>query len=178
MSSAALLQRPAPTEAATYYFTYIDQVPDGDLLSILRNQLPQLEQVAAHFTEETSQRHPAPNKWSPREILNHISDAERLFAFRAFWFARGLKEPLPSFDQQIAAAHTPANELPWTTLIEEFRAVRQATLSLLENLPTAAWTRTGTASDLPFSVRALAFIIAGHFAHHINALAKLRADAA
>ena len=122
------------------------------------------------ISDERSRHRYAPDKWSIREVLGHINDTERLFAFRAFWFARGLPEPLPSFDQDIAAAHAGADDRSWSAHIDEFRSVRAATLALFQHLPPDAWTRRGVASDMPFTVRALAFIAAGHVAHHARLL--------
>jgi hypothetical protein len=89
-----------------------------------------------------------------------------VFLYRALWFARGFDSPLPSFEQEIAVRHAHADEFPWAAHVEEFRATRQATLAFFRNLPADAWMRAGTASGNSFTVRALAFIIAGHLAHH------------
>jgi hypothetical protein len=99
-------------------------------------------------------------------LLNHLTDTERAFAFRALWFARGFDSPLPGFDQDIAASGARADAIAWAAHVEEFRRVRLSTVSLFRNMPPDAWMKTGIASDNPFTVRALAFIIAGHVAHH------------
>ena len=103
-------------------------------------------------------------------MLNHISDTERAFAFRALWFAQGFNELLPSYDQEIAAAGAKADEVAWSAQVEEFTRVRVATISLYRNLPKDAWMRRGMASGFPFTVRALAFIIPGHMEHHCRIL--------
>ena len=162
--------RPDRNEAADYYFTYIDQVPDGDICEILRAQSAGVLNLLERISEEQSLQRYAPDKWSIRQVLNHLNDGERLFVFRAFWFARGLDTPLPSFDQNIAVAAAGADERPWRSLVEEFRAVREATMTFFQTLPEDAWMRRGIASDNPFSVRALAFIAAGHVAHHVRIL--------
>jgi hypothetical protein len=95
-----------------------------------------------------------------------VNDCERLFLGRAFWFARGFSSELPSFDQEVAVAASGANEQPWRSLIDEFASVRAATLSFFRGLPEDAWTKTGIASGNPFSVRALAYLIAGHADYH------------
>src|SRR5262249_22604937 len=105
-------------------------------------------------------------KWSIRQVQNHVNDCERVFLFRALWFARGFESPLPSYDQNIAALGAQADDFSWASQVEEFRQVRLATLSFFQNLPSQALMRTGVASDNPFTVRALAYIIAGHLAHH------------
>jgi hypothetical protein len=102
-----------------------------------------------------------------RQVVCHVNDSERVFAHRALWFARGLPSPLPSFDQDIAVASAGADEVPWASHLKEFRGIRQSSIQLLENLPAGAWMRRGIASDNPFTVRALAYIIAGHVAHHM-----------
>jgi hypothetical protein len=112
----------------------------------------------------------APDKWSLRELLGHLNDAERLFVFRALWFARGLDSPLPSFEEKEAVVAAAADQVPWARHLEEFRAVRLATLAFFRNLPAEAWTRRGIASGNPFTVRALAFIAAGHVVHHTTVI--------
>jgi len=99
-----------------------------------------------------------------------VNDGERVFAARAHWFARGFTDPLPSFEQDLAVQMAHANNTSWADLVEEFKIVRLGTLALLKSLPEEAWERTGVASDNPVSVRALAYIIAGHVTHHQNVL--------
>ena len=164
------MERPDRTEAADYYFTYIDQVPDGDICEILRAQSAGVLNLFELISEDQSLHRYAPDKWSIREVLSHLNDGERLFVFRAFWFARGFDTPLPSFDQNVAVATAGANERSWRSHVEEFRAVREATMTFFQTLPDDAWGRRGIASDNPFSVRALAYITAGHVAHHIRIL--------
>ena len=103
-------------------------------------------------------------------MLNHLSDTERSFAFRALWFARGFDTPLPSYDQTVSAAGAQADAIPWSSHVGEFERTRLATISLFRNLPPEAWMRTGIASDNMFTVRALAFIIPGHVTHHFKIL--------
>jgi hypothetical protein len=162
--------RPESSEAVPYYFTYIDQVPGDDVVRILASQLDKALALFRSISKEKSLYRYAPDKWSVRQVLNHISDTERVFVFRAFWFARGLDSPLPDFDQAIAATGGRADGVSWARHVEEFRRVRLATLVLFENLPEDAWMRTGIASGNHFTVRALAWIAAGHFAHHFAIL--------
>jgi DinB family protein len=159
--------RPEPAEAAPYYFRYINQVRDDDVVATLRKQLRECPEVFSKVAEERSLYRPAPGKWNIREILNHVSDAERVFAFRALWFARGLDASLPSFEQTVAAASAGADGIPLAKHLDEFKSVRASTLTLFESLSNEAWLRGGIASDSVFTVRAIAFIIAGHFAHHM-----------
>ena len=122
------------------------------------------------ISEEKSLSRYAPDKWSIRQVLNHVNDAERVFVFRALWFARKFDTSLPSFEQDISVAAAQPDEFSWSSHIDEFRAVRRATLGFFRNLPTDAWMRSGVASGKPFTVRALAYITAGHVAHHVAIL--------
>jgi len=168
--TAAMNDRPDPSEAAPYYFKYIDRVPDGDVVKTLERQEGDLLTLVSGVSEETSRRRYAEGKWSLREVLAHVNDTERVFVFRAFWFARGFDAPLPDFDQEVAARGARADEIAWGRRLEEFRHVRRATLSLFRNLPSEAWKRGGVASGNPVTVRALAFIAAGHVSHHMAIL--------
>src|SRR5215210_6704059 len=134
-----MISVPDRAEAAEYYFTYIDQVPAGDICDILRAQLPETIALLRRIQEEQSLYRYAPDKWSMRQLVGHVNDCERLFVSRAFWFARGFDTPLPSFDQNVAVAAGEADEQQWRSHIEEFRAVREATLTFFDNLPAEAW---------------------------------------
>lgn len=158
--------RPGPEEAAPYYFRYIDRVPGDDVLRVLESQLEETLPFLEGVSEERSLLRYAPEKWTIRQVLNHVNDCERVFLFRAFWFARGFESPLPSFDQEVSAEAAAASEHSWAAHVEDFRAVRSSTLSFFRDLPPDAWARSGIASENPFSVRALAYIIGGHVAHH------------
>ncbi len=164
------MTRPQPTEAASYYFTYINQVTSDDPVSAIEHQLEESQALFAKISEEKSLHRYAPDKWSIRQVLNHVTDTERVFAFRALWFARGFDTPLPSYDQNIAATGAEADRTSWAAHVDEFRSVRLSTISLFKNMPSQAWTRSGIASGNPFTVRALAYIIPGHFAHHVALL--------
>ncbi len=135
-------QRPDRTEAAPYYFTYIDQVPDGDICAQLVVQLPEVLQLARGITETQSLHRYAPGKWSIRDVMNHLADCERLFVARAFWFARGFESPLPSFDQEVAVSAAHADNRPWADIVVEFEAVRGATIAFF---PIAAGGWVGAA---------------------------------
>jgi len=161
---------PDRTEAAEYYFTYIDQVPAGDIREVLEAQLAETLALLQGISDDRSLHRYAPEKWSIRQVVSHLSDTERVFAFRALWFARGFDSPLPSFDQEVAVATAGADERAWSSLVDELRAVRAATVAFFRDLPDEAWSRSGIASGNPFTVRALAWIAAGHVAHHTNIL--------
>jgi hypothetical protein len=161
---------PGRDEAAPYYFTYIDRIASDDIVSVLTNQLQEVPAFLSRISEEKSLHRYAPEKWSIRQVLNHLNDTERTFAFRALWFGRGFSEPLASFDQNTAANGARADDYSWASHVTDFRDVRNATLSLLQNLPEEAWSRKGVASGNAVTVRALAYIIAGHLSHHIAIL--------
>jgi len=165
-----MIGRPREVEAAPYYFTYINQVTGDDAVSTMESQLEEPVAFFSGISEETSLHRYAPEKWSIRQVLNHVTDTERAFAFRALWFARGFDAALPSYDQNVAASGAEADKIAWAAHVKEFRRVRLSTISLFRNMPGEAWTRSGIASGNLFTVRALAFIIAGHLTHHVTVL--------
>lgn len=164
---------PDRTESAEYYFTYIDEVPPGDILEILRAQSEETRTLLRSISDDRSLHRYAPDKWSIREVVSHVNDTERVFVFRALWFARGFDTPLPSFDQDVAVAGADADERSWSSHVEEFSAIRAATSAFFESVPAQTWDRRGIASGNPFTVRALAYITAGHVAHHSRVLRTL-----
>ena len=161
---------PEPHEAAPYYFNYISKVKSDNVLAFLQSQLDETLSMLSGISEERSLYRYAPDKWSFREVIGHVNDTERLFLFRAFWFARGFDIPLPSFDEKVSAAAARSDELSWASHVVELRAVRLSTLAFFGNLPAEAWKRSGTASDMPFTVNALAYLAAGHLEHHLAIL--------
>jgi len=165
-----MVGRPQETEAAPHYFTYINQVSGDDPARILARQREESLALFRGITEEKSLYRYASEKWSIRQVLNHVSDTERAMAYRALWFARGFESALLSLDQNVAAAGAQADAVSWGAHVEEFDRVRLATLSLFRNMPPEGWPRCGTVSGNRFTVRALAFIIAGHLAHHLTGL--------
>ena len=168
----AHMTRPTSNEAAEYYWGYINLIQDDDIVSALRKQLEEMKLFLDGISEEKSLSRYAPDKWSIRELINHVNDGERVFLHRAFWFARGFTDALPSFDQDICVEAAAADDMSWDKLKVEFANVRLSTLSLVESLPAQAWTKVGTASGYPFTVNALVYIIAGHVAHHKNVLSE------
>jgi len=160
--------RPQEPEAASYFRKYIDKVEGDDPVAALERQLPETAALFAGISEEQSLFRYAPDKWSIRQSLSHVTDTERAFTFRALWFGRGFTGALDSYDQNIAVAGAEADRISWAAHVEEFRQVRLATVSLFRNMPDEAWLRTGIASGNLVSVRALAFICAGHTTHHLE----------
>jgi hypothetical protein len=157
---------PQRTEAAPHYFTYIDLISGDDILQTMNAQLDDTAALLGGVSEEKSLHRYAPDKWSIRQVISHVNDTERVFAFRAMWFARGFSDPLPSFDQNMASNAACADNHSLASHVQEFRKIREATLVLFRNLPPEAWVRSGVASGNSVTVNALAYIIAGHVAHH------------
>ena len=161
---------PKPDEAMPYFFKYIDLVQADDVVGVLERQLEETLSFLSGISEEGSLHRYAPDKWSFRQVLNHVTDTERVFLYRALWFGRGFDSPLPSFDEKISAEAARADEVSWAAHVEEFRASRLATLTFFRNLPAEAWARSGIASGNPITVNALAYLAAGHLAHHVAIL--------
>jgi uncharacterized damage-inducible protein DinB len=167
------LAPPGPDEYGAYYAGYVAHVPAGaDILDLLGRQRDSTLARFAAVPEARGAHRYAPGKWSVREILVHLSDVERIMAYRALRVARGDATPLPGFDENAYALLSNAEAHPLAALAEEWSDVRRATLSLFRHLPDEAWTRRGTASGAPVTVRALAWIIAGHERHHLAVLAE------
>ena len=167
------MQRPEPSEYAAPYGTYIRLVPEGAILDVLRTQIVDTLDVLKAVSEDTSLVHHAPYTWSFRDVAGHLADTERVFAYRALRFARGDAQSLPGFDENTYAQQAQADRRLLTDLASEFETVRRSTLFLFASLDEDAWSRSGTASDHPITVRALAYAIAGHARHH-TAILKQR----
>lgn len=158
--------RPGADEYAPYYQPYVALVPEGGIVGILARQIDETIALFSGLTEAQADHAYAEGKWTIKEVVGHLSDSERVFAYRALRFARGDTTELAGFDENV---YVPAGEFggrPFTELLEELMVVRRATVALLGGLPEAAWTRRGRASGTEVSVRALATIIAGHELHH------------
>ena len=158
-----LAQRPAPDETATFYHGYVGLVPDGDVLAVLDRQL---DETAALVSGADGQHRYAPGKWTVNEVLQHMADTERVFAYRALRFARGDETPLPGFDQDVFARAVDVSDRPVDELVHDFRAARAATLSLARGFDAAAWDRVGAASGHPMTTRGAVWTLAGHERHH------------
>jgi hypothetical protein len=161
---------PEKTEAPEYYFKYINRISNPDVVAELEGQLESAMSYLGTISEKASLSRYAPDKWSVREVLSHINDCERLFVARAFWFARAMEGAMPSFEQEPAVAAAKADQHPWESHVEEFTAIRLSSLAFFRHLPSEAWARTGIASGNTFTVRALAYIAAGHVSHHLAIL--------
>lgn len=158
--------RPGPGEYAPFYETYVSKVQGGDVIAQLESQRLQTAQFFAASTERDGNFRYAPGKWSIKEVVGHLSDSERVFGYRAMRIGRGDQTALPGFEQEDYVKNGNFGEQSLADLVAEFGLVRAATLALLRSFNAEAWGRRGIASDNPVTVRALAFIIAGHELHH------------
>ena len=162
--------KPAVDEFAEYYGKYIDLVPNGSIVDNLNKQMTQTRDLLASLTEEQGNHRYQDGKWSIKEVVGHIIDCERIFAYRALRFARNDQTPLPGFDQNGFVASAGFESRKLADIAAEYSHVRQASLDLLEHLDDAAWERRGQANESEISVRALAWIMSGHELHHIAAI--------
>jgi len=162
------IQRPAPSEYAPYYSTYIDRVGDGDILEILAAQNRDTRALLGKLPETRGDSRYAPGKWSLKQVVGHMADAERVFTYRALAFARADAAPLPSMEQEEWMAHSNFEKRSLASILSEFNAVRAATLALFESFDAAIGARRGTASGVAFTVRAMPYIVAGHELHHMG----------
>ena len=158
--------RPQPGENAPYYDRYISLVPGNDILAALDDQRGQMLLLLSGRTEADGDLRYAPEKWSLKEVLGHINDTERIMSYRALRIARGDQTPIEGYEQDDYVRHGPFGKCTLADLIEDYISVRRATVSLFRNLNEAAWARRGVANKNEVTVRALAYIIAGHELHH------------
>jgi hypothetical protein len=164
--STFTVSRPQAGEYEPYYDRYISLVADGDILPTLENQRRQTMLLLSGRDETDGDYRYAPDKWTAKEVLGHVCDTERIFAYRALRISRGDATPIEGFEQDDYVRNGPFAQRPLGELIEDYIGVRRATLTLLRNLDEAAWSRRGVANKNEITVRALAYIIAGHELHH------------
>jgi len=165
-----MIASPAAAEYAPYYGKYVSLVPPGDILVTLGQQLDDTRALLRSIPESQGNMRYAPEKWSIKELTGHIIDTERIFGYRALRFARNDQTPLPGFEQDDYISSAAFDECLLSDLAAEFEHVRQSNILLFRQLKKEAWERTGDASGSRVSVRALAYIIAGHELHHRNIL--------
>ena len=165
-----VMDRPSAAEFASFYAGYVSLVPEADIMRVLEGQADDVRLQTRAFIPKREEFRYAPGKWSVREVLGHVTDAERVFGFRAFCFSRGDENALPSFEQDDYVARAGFDRCSLADLVQEFGQLREANLTALRRLDDAAWRRMGTASGKPVSVRALAYIMAGHVRHHLHVL--------
>lgn len=165
-----VFQRPDETEYVSHFGRYVSLVPEGDILTILARQNEGTLTLLRGLSESQGGFRYAPGKWSIKELVAHLSDAERIFAERALRFARADQTPLPGFEENDYVRHGSFDSLPLTDIVTGFENVRRSTLSLFRLMSKEATTRRGKANNAEISVRALAYVIAGHELHHMHIL--------
>jgi len=165
---SAATARPDATEYAPYYETYVGVVPTGNIITQLEKQLEETLSLIRGLSEAQTAHRYAPDKWSIKEVIGHIIDSERIFAYRALRFARNDSQALPGFDQDDFMKYSDFDSRQMSDLAEELELLRRANILMFKSFDEEAWNRRGTASNAAVSVRALAYIIAGHELHHIN----------
>ena len=168
--STLAIPRAGSDESASFYHGYIAKVPGENIGELLVAQLSEVERLCAGLDDHSALARYAPQKWSIKEMLGHLNDAERIFSYRLLRISRGDATPLPGFEQNDYVAAGRFDARPITELMAEFRAVRLATAALASGIPAAAWSAQGVASDNRVSARALIYIIVGHVAHHLGVL--------
>jgi hypothetical protein len=166
LPAVLIISRPEPGEYAPYYDRYVSLVEASDILGTLDSQRRQMLLLLSGRDESEGDFRYAPDKWSAKELLGHVCDTERIMAYRALRMARGDRTPIEGFEQDDYVRNGPFGRVPLAEVIEDYIAVRRATLTLLRNLDEAAWTRRGIANQNEISVRALAYLMAGHELHH------------
>jgi uncharacterized damage-inducible protein DinB len=168
--TTTLRARPEPTEYAPFYHGYVTSVPEGDVVALLRSSGRELLDALGRIPETRGGHRYGPDKWTIREVVGHLIDAERIFTYRALRVARGDRTPLAAFDENDYVKTVGSDARTLASLTRELGAVREATVELFESLPDEAWSRSGVASGKDVSLRALAYIVTGHAMHHLRIL--------
>ena len=159
---------PEKSEYNEFYQGYISLIKDADIVNVLKNAGEEALEFYSNIPEDKWNAGYAPGKWTLKEALIHVIDTEQIFAYRALRIARGDQTPLAGFNQDDYVPNSGANDRSVSSVLEEYKAMRQSTYLMFKNFDEAMWDRLGTASNSPVSVRALAFMLAGHERHHIN----------
>jgi hypothetical protein len=160
------MSRPQPAEYDPYYQKYVGLVPEDEIVPALDGQTDELDKLFDRVPEEKGTFAYADGKWTLKEVLSHLIDGERMFAYRVFRIARGDKTPIEGFEQDGYIENSHANRRTFSELLNEFRLLREANVLFFKNLETGDWVRTGTANNVEVSVRSLAWIMVGHIRHH------------
>ncbi len=164
------MKRPDAKDYSEYYHNYVQHVPEGDILDILDKQADLLGRFFAGVNEEKSLYRYEEGKWSIREVVGHLLDVERIFSYRAFRFSRGDQTELPGFDENSYVPKGNYDQHDITELVEEFYLLRKATVSMFRGFDKKMWELSGKANGAAMSVRAVAWILAGHLIHHMKVI--------
>jgi DinB family protein len=170
MSESFRSIRPKPDEHIEYYSTYIDRVPDGDIVETLSRQTPETLAFLRAIPDSKADHRYAPGKWSIKEIIGHLADGERVFQYRAFRFSRADATAVPGFDENLYVENAPFSRLRMADLIDDLEHLRRSTIHMFGSMDEEAFARRGVANDHEISVRAIAFIMAGHETHHLQVM--------
>ena len=162
--------RPQPDEHAPYFSRYIELVPEEDIAGAMEAQGRETAALLANVSEEKAAFRYAPDKWSIKQLVGHVTDGERVFAYRLMCIARGESKSLPGFEENDYARSGGFDQRPFAELVDALAATRRATVALVRGVPAEAWTRVGTANDNKTSARAIAYMIVGHERHHLQVL--------
>jgi hypothetical protein len=162
------VERPAAGEYGDYYSRYLVLVPDGDIFELLTKQIDTIRDTLGNLPAEKADYRFGPNEWTVKEVMGHINDTERVFAYRALRISRNDATPLPGFDQDQFVKESNYSERELSDLIAEFEFIRRANVLVFKNLSAETYLRCGTASNNPFSVRALLYVMVGHVNHHLG----------
>jgi hypothetical protein len=165
-----IMERPGPAEYAQFFADYVSLVLENDIVKALEQQIDDVRRHAGAIPADLEQFRYAEGKWSIREVVGHVGDAERVFGYRAFCISRGDQTPLPGFDERHYIRQSDFHRCSLSDLVEEFICLRESNLIVLRRLDEDAWLKRGVANGSPVSVRALAFIMAGHVRHHLRVL--------
>jgi len=167
-----MLTRPERNEYSDFHADYVARVPEGNVIEILEKQMKELQGFLETLSEEQAAEPTAPGKWSIKQVVGHLCDGERVLAYRAMRIARADRTPLAGYEQDDYVRESNANERSLTDLVAEHEAVRRATIALFKSMPEQAWLRRGTANNMEVTVRALAYITAGHERRHLEQVKK------
>lgn len=164
------MNRPNENEYPVYYSNYINLVEDDDIISVLENQIDFVKKFFINISEEKSNFRYAEGKWTIKEVFGHVIDTERIFAYRALRISRNDKTPLPGYDQDLFVKNSKFKNVSLQNLVDEFISVRKSNLKMFKNFSSEMWLNIGTANEKLISVRAIAFILAGHLLHHLKVI--------
>lgn len=165
------IKRPDQSEFAPFYAGYVGKVPDSGPLPLLQQQIGELERLRS-LPEDKANHAYDTGKWTVKELIGHVADAERVFSYRLTRIARGDKTPMPGFDENAWARTAPHRKRPIAAVVDELIAIRRATVALVESLDESTMSNVGLANNNSISARAICWIMAGHTKHHLDILAE------
>ena len=168
--SAVVITRPVQGDFASHFEGYISQVPEADIISVLRAQGGELTELVKRIPEERGGFRYGPDKWTIREVLGHLADTERVMSYRATCLARGEQNELPGFDENEYVRTANFDQWTLADLAAQFESLRKANISMLEHLDSEAWKRRGIVNRNMITVPAIAWVMAGHVRHHVRIL--------